>query len=145
MNLRRIPISGWKRCVHSCAVFDSEGEFHAADLLDKSAAVEWWLRNDPSIFKISTPAGDFEPDFLYSAKRGSSDVFGILEIKGGIFWNGPDSLARIKSGAARKWVASVNRNSAQKWEYAIALDVDALSANSLEELRRNALEIEPKS
>jgi hypothetical protein len=47
MKLRRIPIKGWKRCVHESASFESAGEFKAACLLDDSSEIEWWLRNDP--------------------------------------------------------------------------------------------------
>ena len=53
-TLRRVPIAGWKRCVHEAASFESPGEFKAATLLDAAIQVEWWLRNDPPLLSTNT-------------------------------------------------------------------------------------------
>ena len=138
---KRIPISGWDKCLHEAASFDSRGEFEAAVILDGSAQVEWWLRNDPPLFRISTPVGGFEPDFVYLAKRNGQHFQGILEIKGGLFWDAPRDPARLKSEAAGRWVKAANVADAGqvKWEFATVLDTDAIAAGSLEQLRKNAL------
>ena len=133
MKLHRIPITGWRRCVHAAAAFESPGEFRAACLLDVSDTVDWWLRNDPADFKIPTPAGAFEPDFLYSFSRDGQHRMGILEVKGNIFWNGEGSIARIKSSSACAWVRAVEKSAhQQKWSYALVLDQDAREATTLE-------------
>jgi len=143
LNLRRIPISGWSQCVHEVASFESEGEYCAATVLDNSKAVNWWFRNDPVVLRIPTLVGYFEPDFVYLAERAGKVCYGIMEIKGGIFWDGEGSTPRLKSAAARRWVQAVNEAGAEQWEYSLVLDCDAVGAGSLEELLRNAQEIEP--
>jgi hypothetical protein len=136
---RRIPIAGWQRCVHEAASFESRGEFKAAQLLDISVEIEWWIRNDPEIFKISTPVGNFEPDFLYRALRAGRPVMGILEIKGAIFWDGEGSKPRIQADAACEWVNAINKASREtRWEFATVLDQDACDAHSLGEMLVNA-------
>ena len=108
--------------------------------MDDSAAVTWWVRNDPAIFRIPTPIGNFEPDFLYLVERDGHMGYGILEVKSDVFWDGPGSDARVKANSAREWVRAVN--AAAKivpWEFAIVLDQDAISAASLEALRDIAL------
>jgi len=79
-TLRRVPIGGWKRCVHQAASFESRGEFKAACLLDATDNLDWWLRNDPPLLRIPTPVGYFEPDFVYRRRRGMI-IMGLLEIR----------------------------------------------------------------
>ena len=145
MNLYRIPIRGWNKCLHEAAAFEGRGEYAAAAILDASAAVEWWFRNDPPVLRIPTPVGYLEPDFVYQARRDGVDVFGALEVKGEIFWDGEGSEPRIKAEAAGRWVAAVNAaaDDRSQWEFAVVLDTDAVSAGSLEELRKNALFANP--
>jgi hypothetical protein len=139
-----MPIAGWQRCAHEAASFESRGEFHAACLLDSAQSVQWWLRNDPAVLRIPTPAGMFGPDFLYAAKRNGVVVMGLLEIKGEIFWNGEDSEARVKAGAARAWVKAImNANVSQSWEFAVVLEQDACDATSLEGMIASAEERAP--
>lgn len=137
--LRRVPITGWQRCIHEAASFESRGEYKAACLIDAAADVEWWIRNDPAIFKISTPVGHFEPDFLYRVRRSDFYAMGVLEIKGAIFWNGEGSNPRIQADAACEWVSAIKKASAgQLWEFAAVLDQDACEAVSLEAMLANA-------
>jgi hypothetical protein len=137
----RIPITGWRQCLHEAAAFDGQGEYAVATILDNSAAVEWWLRNDPARVRIPTPVGNFEPDFVYRTNMPQGSVYGLLEVKGEIFWDGEGSDARIKSEAARRWVAAANGAGSGDgpWEFAVVLDTDATEAGSIEELRRIAL------
>ncbi len=140
MRLFRIPIRGWKKCVHEAAAFESRGEYAAACLMDDATTVEWWLRNDPPIFRIPTPIGSFEPDFIYFAERGGRPTYGILEVKADVYWDGPGSDARVKAHAAREWARTVDAAGATVlWEFAIVLDQDAIGATSLEALRNVAL------
>ena len=140
MSLFRIPIRGWTKCVHEAAAFESRGEYAVAHLIDDSATVVWWVRNDPAIFRIPTPIGYFEPDFLYLVERGGPPTYGILEVKADVFWDGPGSDARVKADAAREWVRAANAAAATiQWEVAIALDQDAIAAASLEALHTVAL------
>lgn len=137
--LRRVPISGWQRCVYEAASFESPGEFRAACLLDSAASIEWWMRNDPAIFRIPTPVGGFEPDFLYLAKKSGSYAMGILEIKGEIFWDGEGSRPRIQADAACAWVQAIKiARGDVPWEFAVVLEQDAFEASSLEAMLANA-------
>jgi hypothetical protein len=144
MNFYRIPIRGWNKCLHEAAAFEGRGEYATATILDSSAAVEWWLRNDPPLLRIPTPVGYLEPDFVYLAQRNGQGVYGALEVKGEIFWDGEGSEPRVKAEAAGRWVEAVNATANQsRWEFAVVLDTDALNSGSLEELRRNALFVNP--
>ena len=140
MSHFRIPIRGWRKCVHAAAAFEGRGEYAAACLIDDARPIAWWVRNDPAIFRIPTPIGNFEPDFLYCVERNTQAVYGILEVKADVFWNDPFSEAQVKAQAAREWVRTVNAaNTGVRWEFAIVLDQDAIEAESLEALRRVAL------
>jgi hypothetical protein len=140
MNLFRIPIRGWRKCVHEAAAFESRGEYAAAWLIDDASSVAWWFRNDPAVFRIPTPIGNFEADFMYFVDRGGQTAYGVLEIKSDVFWDGPGSDAQIKANAAREWVRAVNEARATvPWEFAVVLDQDAIAAASLEALRDMAL------
>jgi hypothetical protein len=143
VSLYRVPIGGWRKCVHEAAAFEGRGEYATAFILDNAAAIDWWLRNDPPVFRLPTPVGYFEPDFLYA--RTNNGGYGVLEVKGEIFWDGEGSDPRVKSEAASRWVAAVNAadTTDASWEFAIVLDTDAIEAGSLEELRQNALVAAP--
>lgn len=137
--LRRVPISGWQRCVHEAASFESPGEYKAACLLDTAANIGWWIRNDPVVFRISTPVGAFEPDFLYLVKKSGSYAMGILEIKGEIFWDGEGSRPRIQADAACEWVRAIKGARIDLvWEFAAVLEQDAFEASSIEAMLTNA-------
>ncbi|WP_262296845.1 hypothetical protein [Microvirga sesbaniae] len=137
----RIPIGGWKRCIHDAASFESEPEFRAAKLLDADSSVIWWLRNDPVIFRIATPAGFFEPDFLYSAKRLGLQINGVLEIKGENLWGAPGSEARIKASSARLWAAAIHSAGHDPlWEFHEVLGQDAKNAKTVSEMLSQAVE-----
>ena len=75
-------------------------------------------------------------DFIaqFSDGEGGVEVL-LLEVKGDIFWLPPDSLARRKAKAARKWVAEQQGTPGVHWTYVIATEsvVDAVA--SWEELR----------
>jgi restriction endonuclease len=140
MILNRIPIRGWRKCVYEAAAFDTKGEFAAASLLDDSTVIIWWFRNDPPRLRIPTPIGYFEPDFVYLVCRMGKESVGVLEVKGDIFWDGPDSEARIKANAAVEWVRVTNEAMAETaWEFAVVLDQDAIQAASFEAMLSSAL------
>ena len=142
LNLRRVPIAGWTQCVHEAATFDSRAEYGVALLLDSAKALEWWARNDPPFLRIPSAIGYMEPDFVY--KRKDQDVYGALEVKGGIFWNGSESDAQIKARSAVEWVKAANTSSlAVGWEFIEVLEDDALKAQSFEELHKVAVVAEP--
>jgi hypothetical protein len=144
LTLRRIPIGGWVKCVHEAAAFESKGEFSAATLLDTSQAIIWWLRNDPPVIRIPSPLGWFEPDFVYLAARGKDAIYGLLEVKGEVFWDGEGSEARVKAAAATEWVEALDAAGPRiKWEFAVVLDQDAINAKSFEGLVRCSLAMMP--
>jgi hypothetical protein len=116
--------------------FDSWQEAKTARLLDRSG-VSWWVRNQPRRFRIETPAGMLNPDFIaqFDELDGTVEVL-LLEVKGDIFWQPPDSPARRKAKSAQRWVAQQSALSQVRWTFGIATEsvVDAVS--SWEELRR---------
>jgi hypothetical protein len=139
VSLRRVPIKGWHRCVHAAASFESAGEFKAACLLDSSASIEWWLRNDPPLVRIPTPAGNLEPDFVYRFKQGENTVMGALEVKGEVFWDGEGSIPRIKAAAACAWAEATRAGADDsRWEFSLVLEQDVLAARTFEELKQVA-------
>jgi hypothetical protein len=137
VRLYRLPITGWKKCVHVAAAFESRGEYATALLLDGSREIMWWLRNDPAIVRIPTPVGFFEPDFVYMEKSNGVLIQGLLEVKGDVFWDGAGSDARVKAAAAVEWVRAVNQASHEiSWDFAVVLDEDAIRSKSIEALLR---------
>lgn len=106
--------------------------------------IDWWLRNDPPLIRIPSPAGNFEPDFVYHAIRGPEEVHGLLEIKGDIFWDGEGSDARVKAEAACRWAAAIQEaRSGVAWEFGVVLEQDALRADSLESMLSCAVQRSP--
>jgi hypothetical protein len=141
IRLRRVPINGWRRCVHEFASFESRGEFRAAVLLDSTEQVEWWLRNDPPLLRIPTPVGYFEPDFIYRIRRPDGASMCVLEIKGEVFWDGEGSVPRIKAAAAYAWVTAICAcGAAEHWEFAAVLEQDACDAQTLQGMLANVLQ-----
>ena len=141
MNFVRVPIKGWKRCVFEAAAFETEPEFQAAKLLDSDKSVAWWLRNDPVVIRIPTPAGFLEPDFLYAAQFGNSKRMRVLEVKGEHLWNGPGSSARIKAAGAAAWVKAIYEAAVEpKWEFHEVLGQDVMRSATLGAMLDQAVE-----
>lgn len=128
------PYSGWSRCLVDFVVFDTFPELLAARALDGSADVRWWLRNEPVVFRIDTPVGSFEPDFLY--ERSHNSIRGILEVKADFLWDGPNSKDRRKAQAACNWTTAVNAESdGARWEFALVVADDVQDAPHIDALR----------
>jgi superfamily II DNA or RNA helicase len=136
-TLRRIPISGWKRCVHEAVAFESLPEYQVAEVLDSASEVEWWVRNDPPRLRIPTPIGYFEPDFVaFRCKDGRRSLI-VIEVKRVDLWDGPESDARVKSRATTGWCAAINgMKSEEYWLHWVILDVDAQNAHTIDDLER---------
>ncbi len=136
-GLRRIPISGWKNCVHEAVPFDSSAEFKVAQILDLSASASWWVRNDPARLRIPTPIGMYEPDFCVGVRtKGKSRII-VLEIKRGDLWMPQDSDPRVKARAAEAWCEAVNHGvSDATWEHWIVLDHDLENAQTIDDLEK---------
>lgn len=130
----RRPYSGWTRCLVDFAVFDTLPELLVARALDGSTDVRWWLRNDPVVFRIDTPVGAFEPDFLY--ERANEPIRGILEVKADFLWDGPNSKERRKAEAACSWTTAVNGASdGTRWEFALVIADDIAESPHIDALR----------
>jgi superfamily II DNA or RNA helicase len=111
---RRVPISGWARCLHQAVPFDSEPEYSTARILDSSTEIDWWLRNQGGALTLDTPAGRYSPDFAVMVKTDGITV--LLEVKGAHLF-GPDSEARLKKKAAKIWCEVVSSATKQRWEH----------------------------
>jgi superfamily II DNA or RNA helicase len=69
---------GFEKSISKFARFDSKPEFVAGQVLDGLESVQWWLRNDPKVFKISCPSRSYSPDFVVHTKTETL----LLEVKG---------------------------------------------------------------
>lgn len=137
------PYGDWGKCLVDFATFDSYPEFQAAVALDSSTGIDWWLRNDPPCFRINTPIGWFEPDFIYGR---SSGIRGVLEVKGDFLWQGPESPEEIKAESACEWVRAQNALAGEggtNWEFALVIDDDVADASHIDALRAVAKRKEP--
>lgn len=138
--LSRLPIAGWRRCAYESAAFDTQPEFDLARILDASAKVVWWHRNDPARLRISTPIGNYEPDFLCSVRREKREMHAIVEVKQSGLWSPSDSDPRVKARSADAWCDAVNSAEGEvTWEHIVVLDKDVGDAASLEDLKRVAV------
>lgn len=141
MSLQRVPITGWKKCLHTAAAFETAPEYHAATILDGDSSVDWWLRNDPVKLRIPTPTGFFEPDFLYRFAAKGMVRMRILEVKGEHLWDGPGSSARIKAAAGSAWVEAIYKAGiAPLWEFYEILGQDVNAAKTLGAMLDQAVE-----
>jgi hypothetical protein len=137
-SLRRLPIEGWTRCTHEAAAFESGGEYRVARALDSSAAIDWWCRNDPPRFRIPTPVGYYEPDFLAMQAGDGGGL--VIEVKGASWWEPPDSDPRVKARAADAWCRALSTAGATpRWFHHVVLDVDTERVMSVEDLARYAV------
>lgn len=144
MKFRKHVLYGpWQRCVHSSCIFDTFGELLVARALDNSQEIVWWMRNDPAQLVIPTPAGNFEPDFLYFAQRAAIEVTGILEVKGESFYEDPTSRGRLKATAAVSWTQAANSYSG--WEFILLGDQETRTVIDLPSIRNEAYIYEPHS
>lgn len=69
---------GWGKSAYDLIRLDTAPEFQAAHILDSAQSVQWWIRNDPKLLRISLPSGGFPPDFIVRTRAGLI----LLEVKG---------------------------------------------------------------
>jgi superfamily II DNA or RNA helicase len=130
---RGLDGEGWARSVHAAYSFDSFEELLMAWMLDHSSSIEWWWRNQPRIFRLNTPAGTYSPDFILRSDNGENQ---LLEIKGAIFWDTPDSDSRLKAASALRWTSAESRVSNRTWTYSVVLDEDLTRFQSWDSMRQ---------
>ncbi len=111
-----------QRCHLNAAVFDSEWEREAAELLGSHPAVAAWVKNDRlglviPYRKDGTPR-KYLPDFVVELKNGGRL---IIEIKG------QAGDAAIKKAAAERWCRAVNNDGRYgKWAYRLCFGAEEL-------------------
>jgi type III restriction enzyme len=111
-----------QRCHLNAAVFDSDWERQAAELLDSHLAVAAWVKNDRlglvvPYRKDGTPR-KYLPDFLVDLRNGRHV---IVEIKG------QEGDAAIKKAAAERWCRAVSNDGRYgKWTYRLCFGADEL-------------------
>lgn len=134
---RRRPIGPWARAAHEAYIFDTPHELLVARIMDEqSEGVVIWVRNDPAVLVIPTPAGNFKPDFLYVREDSAGRRHGLLEVKGGFLMQAPEQQDPIKARAASEWVRRANSAGAEpSWEFALVMDEDVPDCVSLDDLR----------
>jgi type III restriction enzyme len=109
------PLHEVARCHLSAAVFDSDWERKAAELLERHAAVEAWVKNDRLglvvPYRKDGVARKYLPDFVVRLTDGSHL---LLEIKGQV----GDAL--LKKAAAERWCTAVtNDGRFGAWRYCL--------------------------
>lgn len=116
------PLHGVVRCHLNAAVFDSDWERQAADLLDTHPVVASWVKNDRlglviPYRKEGTPR-KYLPDFLVELVTGEML---IVEIKGQV------GDAMIKKAAAERWCKAVtNSGRFGQWQYHLCFGASSL-------------------
>jgi type III restriction enzyme len=111
-----------QRCHLNAAVFDSEWERQAAELLGSHRAVAAWVKNDRLGFVISYrkegTLRKYLPDFVIELQNGGRLV---VEIKGQV------GDAAIKKAAAERWCRAVNNDGRHgRWDYRLCYGVEEL-------------------
>ncbi len=132
-ELKHMPISDWRRCAYDACSFDSPEEFHVAKLLDQSEEVEWWIRNVREIFNLTTPAGNYSPDFLFLLNVDKENI--LLEVKGSHLATGYEAKAVLKARAADAWCKTVSEATGETWSHWFIIDRDAVAAKDVRDLK----------
>jgi hypothetical protein len=140
------PYRGWQNGLHEAYKFDSKHEALVAKMLDQASEVEWWVRNQPRRVQIPTPAGAYHPDFVVSlgkSPKTRKSVLLLLEVKGDIYWDGPESVARLKASAATEWCVAQTEVDVCEWDFATALESDIERCESWSQLKPRLLRPSP--
>ena len=111
-----------KKCHLNAAVFDSDWERQAAELLGAHATVEAWVKNDRLglvvPYRKDGVSRKYLPDFIVELKNGDRL---LVEIKGQI------GDAMIKKAAAERWCRAVtNDGRFGRWEYRLCFGAGEL-------------------
>lgn len=122
-----------KRCHLNAAVFDSDWERKAAELLGAHSHVESWIKNDRLglviPYRKEGVLRKYLPDFIVKLTAGN---YLVVEIKGQI------GDAMIKKAAAERWCRAVtNDGRFGNWRYQLCFGVDELR-EALEKENRTA-------
>ncbi len=130
----RRPYRGWNLALHEAYHFDSWHEAKVARLLDQAQGVQWWVRNEPRRLTIPTPAGNFSPDFLFCTAGDGKDRIhdiALMEVKGDLYWDPPNSEPRLKASAASAWCGIQSEGQSKiSWRFVLAResDIDAVES-----------------
>jgi superfamily II DNA or RNA helicase len=134
---RRFPCSGWSRCTHSAAHFDTTPEFDLARLLDHMAGVDAWLRNDPDQLSVPTLAGRHGPDFVVWTDDGINRQVFLVEVKGEYLWEPKRSDSWVKARDLHLWVKKINAEIGRDaFVASIVLGGDVDNCTTLEDIVR---------
>lgn len=138
---RGYPYKGWTRSIYSVATFDAfSTEFRLAELFDKSADVQAWLRIEDDVplqieYKQGSLSRQYRPDLVLVDAAGTYWL-----VEGKADKDLTDHIVLAKREAAHAWVASVNSatNINQKWGYVLASESVIAGATSWRELKAGA-------
>lgn len=113
----------------NCAVYKSDWEREAIEVIEDMDCVEYFAPNDRQIgllipYEYADTRHDYEPDFILRLNNG---VYLILEIKGEAGRRHARDQVLAKNAAARKWAAAVNNVGRYgTWEFDICEDLTEL-------------------
>jgi hypothetical protein len=127
---------GFQRSLHPAYSFDVIPEYRVALALDRSSQIDWWVRNQPRRMRIDTPAGRFFPDFIVFPLPSGAEppVTWLLEVKGDLYWDPPDSPARVKSRAATEWCRRQPETLPSRWRHGVILESETESCDTWEDI-----------
>jgi type III restriction enzyme len=113
----------------NCAVFRSDWERQAIEIMEDMDCVEYFTPNDRQIgllvpYEYADTRHNYEPDFII---RLSNGIYLMLEIKGEAGrMHAPDQVL-AKNAAAKKWAAAVNNSGRYgTWDFDICEDLAEL-------------------
>lgn len=135
--VQRQPLSGWTRCTHAAARFDSAPEYLLASRLDSMAGIDWWARNDPALFRFETIASDARstaPDFLVMVDEGGQDELLFVEVKGEMLWS-PGSDAQRHARDVAAWCSTAASATGLHFWSGVILGEDVDGIHTLKDLR----------
>jgi type III restriction enzyme len=118
------PLHEFKKCHLNGAVFDSDWEREAAEILDGHSRVRAWVKNDRLglgvTYRKDGSRRTYVPDFVVDLEEGEHL---IVEIKGQV------GDAMLKKAAAERWCRAVtNDEQFGKWTYYLCFGAGELSA-----------------
>lgn len=120
-NHKGLPFGGWKHSVYEAVPFDTGTEYHIAHIIDTADEIKSWCRNLPGILALSTPVGDYLPNFLL--RLADKTIF--LKVKEDDNFGKKDPEATIKDQAAHSWCTATSEATGTHWEYRFVMDSDA--------------------
>lgn len=131
-------IGGYLKSLFSRNIFDSKQEKWLADILDKDADIERWVRPPMGQMTIAYKGGGYNPDFVVETK---DKKFFVVEVKADDDIKNDQSVLQ-KAQAAITWCKTMSQATKQKWEYKLIPHSAVAPTESFKGVISNSVRIE---